>query len=440
MKLLKLSLQNLLHKPLNLALSLVLFSLGIGLISLLFNLNKQITQKFESNLAGIDLIIGAKGSPLQLVLNGLYHIDAPTGNIPLKSVKPFLNPKHPLIKTAVPLSLGDSYQGFRIVGTNTSLPQLYKAELKSGNWWEKSMEVTLGSIVAETSKLKIGESFFSSHGLTNDSFNIHGHAAFKVVGILKSTGTVCDQLILTSAESIWDVHAHQGQTDANAEPKDAHDETEHDHKEGEEEHAHDEVEHDHKEGEKHVQDSLDEEGKDITTLLIQYKSRTNIQALNMMRNINQNTDMQAAAPAIEINRLFSMMGIGLDALKILAWVIAFVSGLSIFISLYNSLKERKQELGLMRSMGARPVTLFSLIILEGLIIAILGYLLGMFLSHLVLFLSADDVFKAYKYKLNAFSFIREEAGLLIGALVIGFIAAIIPAIQAYRTDIAKVMK
>ena len=120
MKLIKLSLQNLLHKPLNLALSLVLFSLGIGLISLLFNLNKQITQKFESNLAGIDLIIGAKGSPLQLVLNGLYHIDAPTGNIPLKSVKPFLNPKHPLIKTAVPLSLGDSYQGFRIVGTNAS--------------------------------------------------------------------------------------------------------------------------------------------------------------------------------------------------------------------------------------------------------------------------------------------------------------------------------
>lgn len=440
MKLIKLSLQNLIHKPLNLTLSLVLFSLGIGLISLLFNLNKQITQKFESNLAGIDLIIGAKGSPLQLVLNGLYHIDAPTGNIPLKSVKPFLNPKHPLIKTAIPLSLGDSYQGFRIVGTNISLPQLYKAELKSGNWWGKSMEVTLGSTVAETSKLKIGESFFSSHGLTNDSFNIHGHAAFKVVGILKSTGTVCDQLILTSAESIWDVHAHQGQTDANAAPKDAHDEAEHVHKEGEEEHAHDETEHDHKQGEEHDQDSLDEEGKDITTLLIQYKSRTNIQALNMMRNINQNTDMQAAAPAIEINRLFSMMGIGLDALKILAWVIAFVSGLSIFISLYNSLKERKQELGLMRSMGARPVTLFSLIILEGLIIAILGYLLGMFLSHLVLYLSADDVFHAYKYKLNAFSLIREEAGLLIGALVIGFIAAIIPAMQAYRTDIAKVMK
>lgn len=427
MKLIKLSIQNLLYKPLNLTLSLVLFSLGIGLISLLFNLNKQITQKFESNLAGIDLIIGAKGSPLQLVLNGLYHIDAPTGNIPLKSVKPFLNPNHPLIKKAIPLSLGDSYQGFRIVGTNASLPQLYKAELKSGSWWQKSMEVTIGNLVAETSKLKVGDSFFSSHGLTNDSFNIHGHAAFTVVGILKSTGTVCDQLILTSAESIWDVHDHGSSTSEGAEE---HDENDH----------HDEAEHEHEEGAEHQHDSLDEEGKDITTLLIQYKSKTNIQALNMMRNINQNTDMQAAAPAIEINRLFSMMGIGLDALKVLAWVIAFVSGLSIFISLYNSLKERRKELGLMRSMGASPSTLFSLIILEGLIIAILGYLLGMFLSHLVLYFSTDEVFKAYKYKLNAFSFIREEAGLLMGALLIGFIAAIIPAIQAYRTDIAKVMK
>lgn len=126
MKLIKLSLQNLLHKPLQLTLSLILFSLGIGLVALMMILNKQITQKFENNLAGIDLIIGAKGSPLQLVLNGLYHIDAPTGNIPLKEVQAFMNPNHPVIKKAIPLSLGDSYQGFRIVGTNMDFPPCIK--------------------------------------------------------------------------------------------------------------------------------------------------------------------------------------------------------------------------------------------------------------------------------------------------------------------------
>ena len=418
MKLIKLSFQNLLHKPLHLALSLVLFALGVGLISLLFVLNKQITQKFESNLAGIDLIIGAKGSPLQLVLNGLYHLDAPTGNISLLEARPFLNPKHPLIKKAVPLSLGDSYQGFRIVGTTIDFLELYNASIESGALWTKPMEVVIGHSIANTTSLKMGDKFISSHGLTTDDINQHDHAPFTVVGILKPTGSVCDQLVLTSTESIWQVHEHQAEkkdtlhTDAGGHPEGDHD-------------------HD---GEV---DSATLADRQITTLLIQYKSRTNIQALNLQRNINQNTQLQAATPAIEINRLFSLMGIGFDALRSLAWVIAFVSGLSIFISLYNSLKDRRHELALMRVMGATPKKLFALIILEGLIISILGYLIGMFLAHTVLFLSADRLFELYKYRFDAFTFIREEAWLLIGALAIGLVAAIIPAFQAYKTEIAK---
>jgi putative ABC transport system permease protein len=416
MKLIRLSFQNLLFKPLNLALSLLLFALGIGLISLMFILNKQITQKFENNLAGIDLIIGAKGSPLQLVLNGLYHIDAPTGNISLKDAQPFLNPNHPLIKKAVPLSLGDSYNGFRIVGTSPDFPTLYNATLSSGTWWQNPMEVTIGSSVATQYHLNIGDNFVSSHGLTNDEFNQHEHAPYHIVGIIKSTGSVCDQLILTSPESIWQVHEHSKQiidTLQDTTGMVSHDPL--------------------------PIDSAILAERQITTILIQYKSKTNIAALNMQRNINQNTQLQAATPAIEINRLFSMMGIGFDAIRILAWVIAFVSGLSIFISLYNSLKERRHELALMRVMGANPGTLFSLIIYEGLIVAILGFIIGILMSHLVLQFSTEIIFNMYKYRISPWRFILEEAGLLIGALAIGFIAAIIPAFQAYRTDIARTM-
>lgn len=430
MRLLKLSFQNLLHKPLHLTLSLVLFALGVGLIALMMSLNKQITQKFESNLAGIDLIIGAKGSPLQLVLNGLYHLDAPTGNIPLQDARPFLNPKHPLIKKAVPLSLGDSYQGFRIVGTNRDFPELYKATLKDGAWWDKPMEVVLGSIVASTSKLKMGDTFISSHGLTTDDFNRHEHAPFKVAGIMSETGTVCDQLVLTSAESIWEVHEHQAKPavvdESEEQKKPVGAEEEHVHAEGEE--------HDHQHDEE--ADSATLASREITTLLVQFKAR-NVQTLNLQRNINQNTQLQAATPAIEINRLFSLMGIGFDAIRALAWVIAFVSGLSIFISLYNSLKERRQELALLRVLGATPVKLFALIIFEGLIIAILGYLTGVLLAHLVMHFSSDYLFHLYKYRFDAWHFIREEAMLLLGSLAIGAVAAMIPAIQAYRTDIAK---
>ena len=424
MKLIKLSLQNLLHKPLQLTLSLILFSLGIGLVALMMILNKQITQKFENNLAGIDLIIGAKGSPLQLVLNGLYHIDAPTGNIPLKEVQAFMNPNHPVIKKAIPLSLGDSYQGFRIVGTNMDFPPLYKATLSEGAWWQNPMEVVIGSIIASTTHLHIGDTFVSSHGLTTDDINQHDHAPYIVVGIMKSTDAVADQLILTSAESIWQVHEHPMEAVPVAEIIDStaahHDEAD--------EHEHEQI----------IPDTLQPE-HDITTLLIQFKAR-NMQTLNMQRNINQNTQLQAATPAIEINRLFSMMGIGFDAIQMLAWIIAFVSGLSIFISLYNSLKERRQELALMRTMGARPATLFQLIALEGLLIAFLGFVVGIITAHLVLYFGADKIFEMYKYRINPFAFIMEEFLLLIGALMIGLVAALIPAIQAYRTDIGKAIK
>ena len=129
MNLLNLSWKNLVNKPLSMMLSLVLFALGVGLISLLFLLNQQLQDKFEKNLAGIDLVVGAKGSPLQLILSSMYHIDTPTGNISIQEATPFLRPGHPLIERAVPLSLGDSHKGYRIVGTTTDILAFYNAEL-----------------------------------------------------------------------------------------------------------------------------------------------------------------------------------------------------------------------------------------------------------------------------------------------------------------------
>ena len=130
MSLIKLAWRNIITNPLDVLLSLILFSLGIGLISFLILLNTQIKEKFDRNLAGIDMVVGAKGSPLQMILCNMYHIDNPTGNISVKEAKPFLNPKHPLIEKAIPLSLGDSYKSFRIVGTDYSMLDLYNGELK----------------------------------------------------------------------------------------------------------------------------------------------------------------------------------------------------------------------------------------------------------------------------------------------------------------------
>jgi len=204
MNMLALSWKNLTNNALSMLLSLILFALGVGLISLLLLLNSQLDEKFDKNMADIDLVIGAKGSPLQMILCNMYHIDSPTGNISIKAARPFMNPKHPLIKSAIPLSLGDSYKGYRIVGTTHELPDsLYNGKLASGVLWKADMDVNIGAAVAEDLNLKLGDTFFSSHGLNDDDIHVHDEGqSFKVVGIFEPGGTVLDQLILTTPQSI----------------------------------------------------------------------------------------------------------------------------------------------------------------------------------------------------------------------------------------------
>ena len=413
MNMIQLGWKNILHKPWNMALSVVLFALGVGLISILFLLDKQLQENFNRNLAGIDLVIGAKGSPLQMILSSMYHIDAPTGNISLGEARPFLNPKHPLIESAIPLSVGDSYKTYRIVGTEQSILDLYNAKVREGKVWERNFEATIGASVARELNLKIGDKFSSTHGFMDDDAMVHDDVqGFEIVGILEPTGSVIDALILCTTQSFWLIHAHVDE--------DSH-----------EGHGHDLT---------GIPKPLLEEAdtEEITAILAKFKGR-NYQSLNMQRNINENTDLQAATPAIEITRLRSLMDSGQQALRILAIVIIIVSGLSVFISLFSSLKERKYELSLMRVMGGTRGKLFTMIIMEGLLLAIVGFVLGILLSHIGMTFFAGEMKEAYRYTFKGWEFLPEEGYLLIGALAIAFLAAVIPAIQASRTDISETL-
>ena len=397
--------KNLVHRPLNLLLNVLLFALGVGLISLLIQVNNQLKEQFDRNQADIDMVIGAKGSPLQMILCNMYHIDNPTGNIQISEAKPFLNPKHPYLESSIPLSLGDSYKTFRIVGTTPEFLSLYNASVGTGDMWKEAFDVVVGQAVANASKLQIGSTFDSSHGFNDDDGMEHEHnTKFKVVGILGPTGSVVDQLILTSPNTIWEVH-------------------EHDHSGAQIENI-------------LSNDSLMNYGdKEITAILVKFKNRRSIPSLNMPRAINNNTDMLAASPVYEINRLYSMIGIGVETLRWLALILVIVSALSIFISLFNSLKERKYELAVLRVLSSGRGRLFGLILLEGIVIAIIGTFLGLLLSHVGMFFIANGMEGSYKYSFDAFRFFTEESYLVAGALGIGTIAAILPAIKAFRTDI-----
>jgi putative ABC transport system permease protein len=457
MNALRLAWKNLRFKPLSTALSLILFGLGTGLITLLLLLNHQMQEKFDKNLAGIDLVVGAKGSPLQLILCNMYHIDVPTGNISIQEATPFLREGHPLIEIAILLSLGDSYKGYRIVGTTYQILDLYETDVAEGRRWEREFEVVIGAGVAADLNLKLNDAFHSSHGFVLDDNLVHDDGEkFKVVGILAPSGSVADQLILTSSQSVWAVHDHHDH-DHDHEGHDhdhAHHDHDHDHDHAHHDHDHDhnhahhDHDHDHDHDEqgnciltsksRYADNLLDNPEQQITSMLLKFKNR-NFQTLNLARNINENTGMQAASPAIEMNRLYSMMGIGMDALQALALAIMLVSGLSIFFSLFSSLRERRYELALMRVMGASPGRVFILILLEGMLLAFLGYLLGLVLSHGCMELFSGFLKESYRYDFSGWVFIQEEWWVLLASLAIGLVAAAIPAWQAQRTDISTTL-
>ncbi len=415
MNLLKISTNNLKDKPLTTSLSILLMALGIAIISLLLLAGKQIEEKFTRNVAGIDMVVGAKGSPLQLILASIYQIDSPTGNISMEEANRLT--RSPLVKSTIPLSMGDSYQGYRIVGSNEKYLAHFQAEFETGQVFSKAMEMVVGSKVAKNLGLKVGDAFASQHGFDGEG-EAHEEKKFKVVGILKTTNSVLDALLITPLESVWAVHDehHEDEVGKGANALKLLDEEQ---PQSGEEHHH------------------EEDSKEITSLLVKFRNPA--MGMMMARSINQNSTLQTATPAIEINRLFALLGVGVDALKWIALVIIIVSGLSVFVSLYNSLKERKYEMALMLSMGASRTKLFLLLLLEGLIISTIGFVIGIFLSRLGLWIMSENVEQNFHYDFNVLSLLTEEFYLFLGALFIGLLAAAIPSLGIYNINISKIL-
>ncbi|QKZ15458.1 ABC transporter permease [Spirosoma sp. KUDC1026] len=420
MNLFRISWSNLKDKPLNSFLSGLLMTFGITIISLLLLLNKQLDDQFRKNIRGIDMVLGAKGSPLQLILSSIYQIDSPTGNIPMEEAEKLT--RNPMIKTAIPLAMGDNYRSFRIVGTNKKYLDHFGATVAQGRLFQKDLEVVIGPRVAQVTGLKLGDTFAGSHGL-DEGGDVHGDTKYKVVGVLNGSNTVADQLVLTPVSSVWAIHDHEH------EEGEAHEEHDEHHDEGE---GHDE----HEEGEVHEDHDHEEAPREITSMLIKFRN-----PLGMMiaRGINSNSKLQAALPNIEINRLFSLFGVGIETLRGLAIVIMLISGISVFVSLYNSLKERRYEMALMLSMGATRAQLFGMLLLEGLVLALIGFVLGILVSRVGLWLFSASVSSEYHYDLAAFGILPEEWILLGVAILIGLLAAALPAIGVYRMNISRTL-
>ena len=412
----KLAWRNIWFKPLNTLLSIILLSSSVAIITVLILLQKQFEEKFSNTIDGVDLVLGAQGSPMQLILSSVYHIDNPTGNISHDSAKVWMN--HPFIEKAIPLAFGDNYRGFKIVGTNADYLDKYKATISKGKLFNKNFEVVIGNDIAQKMKLKVGDQFFGSHGDAAEG-EVHEEFAYTITGIISKTGNVLDNLILCTIPTVWQMHG----THENENPK-----------HGEEGHIHDEHEHEHHQAEM----TLNEPNMEITAVLLKFRNKMGI--VMWPRIIAQNTKMQAASPAIEINRLFSLFGIGLKALEYLAYAIMLISGISIFIALYNRLKERKYEFALMRINGASRLQLLSLIMIESLILCLVGFIFGTVFGRLALGFISNSAEDDFKMAFNPMEIVwQKESMLLLATLIVGIIAALIPAIKAYQLNISKTL-
>lgn len=423
----KIAWKNIWFKPLNTALSIILLTASVAIITLLILLQEQFEKKFSDNIDGIDIVLGAQGSPLQLILSSVYQVDAPTGNIDYTEAKKWM--KHPFVETAIPLSFGDNYRGFRIVGTTPDYLTKYGAEVKEGKVFTNNFDVVVGSSIAQKLGMKVGDKFFGSHGDAEEG-EVHDNQAYIITGIASPTGKVVDNLILCNLQSVWAMHDHEHE-----EGEEAHDHEEHDHEAATNVHDHDAHEgHDHD----HEDVAVSEEGKEITAVLVKFRSKMGI--VTWPRIIAQNTKMQAASPAIEINRLFSLFGIGLDALKYLAIGIMVISGISIFIALFNTLKERKYEFALLRVNGASRLQLLSLVLIESLLLCVTGFVFGTIVGRVALVFISGSSEDEFKMTFNPFEFVWEKEGyLFLLTIFVGILAAVIPAVKAYSLNISKTL-
>ena len=202
------SLSYLRARALNTSLNVLLLALGIATITLLMLASDQLEERMHRDARGIDLVVGAKGSPMQIILSSIYQLDVPTGNIPWQEAQELS--KHRGVKKSLPLAMGDNYKGFRIVGTNHEYVAHYGAELREGRLWSAPLEAVLGSEVAAETRLGLDATFTGAHGLGGrEGEHMHEEHPYRVVGVLRPTGTVVDRIVLTDVTSLWAVHADQ---------------------------------------------------------------------------------------------------------------------------------------------------------------------------------------------------------------------------------------
>ncbi len=400
MNALTLSFASLRARKLQSSLCILAIACGITLllsVSLLFTASEK---GLRANAGNIDMVVGAKGSPLQLVLSTVYHADIPTGNITMHDMEAI--ERNPQVRSVIPLAIGDNYKGYRVVGTTTAYPVLYKAQLSSGVMMKSTFDVVAGANVP----LDIGTEFAATHGFSADGGDVHNDHMYKVVGKLKPTGTSIDKLIITPFESVQESHAH------------------HHHEEKHSEHEHSQA---------------DEDDAEITALLVEVKSPAAL--MNLPRQINESEHTMASVPSHVIARTMKSANMGKDSVIILGGIFLSLAVLMLLSVLASGLAQRKYDIAVLRVLGASSGVVTRTVMYEGLILGFMGSFFGVVMGHILAYSVAcmlpltHSLFLPVALLQPALS----DAYFLAGGIACGVIASILPCVMAARADTASTL-
>jgi putative ABC transport system permease protein len=475
-------------------------ALGVALVVSVLVIHSVVSDTFRRTAQGFDLIVGAKGSSLQLVLNTVFHLSKPINNIPYSYYKEFTEDEHHrgkyarYVKLAVPYCLGDSYEGYRVVGTTPKLFDEFeyandrKYQFAQGRNFkqEEFFEGVIGSLVARNAQLKVGDTFNPTHGVSEEGLG-HKHDAFTVVGILAPTGTPNDRALFVNmegfylldkhakdppkarAESADHTHEEQGELGheehgGHAHEDHAHDEHAHDDHEDDDhddaagahdgadhdEHAHhaddeaghDEGDHDHEEGHVHgLRKPLPEDQREVTAILLHTRQfESPLMGLALSNEVNDDPFAQAVKPTVEIYTLFESIVKNIQLLLlVVAYLVVVVAGIGVMVSIYNSMNDRRRDIAIMRSLGARRQTVMVVILLESVLLSLGGGAAGLLLGHVLMGLISPLITAETGVPIGFFQFHWSEPALVPGLIALAAVVGFLPSMTAYRTDVAKAL-
>lgn len=393
--------KSLINRRATAALTVASIAVSAGLLSVVDRVRTDAQTSFANTISGADLIIGARSGDLNLLLYSVFRIGNPTSNITWNSYRKIGD--RPEVDWTIPISLGDAHRGYRVMGTDAGYFGHYRyadrraLEFAKGVPFESPTEAVIGAEVAARLGYDVGRQIVVSHGLADTSFLTHDEDPFTVTGVLAPTGTPVDRTVHISLSGMDLIHSSGAGRSAMR--------------------------------------AASYEPEEITAFLVGLKSKTSIFALQRHVNELQDEPMTAVIPGVALQQLWGLIRVAEYALFGVSAMVVLASVLGLLSTLLVSLNERRREMSVLRSVGARPGHIFALLLSEAAMLALLGALSGLLLLQL-------GILGIRQYALSEFG-IQLSAGLrafdlfvLAGILVIAVLVSIIPAWRAYRNSLA----